>query len=153
MKAKNNDLVPQIFLGVVGVILVGIIVFYIANSINGTTRVADILIADTQELASEYAEHDLEVYNGETVRGSEVVNFIKKKLGDYSSSEAAPLYVELVTSYSGTTYRKTYINNEYIDDIRNFSSNEFYIKPTALFACEVIRNNNRVIIGMKFTQN
>lgn len=153
MKHKNNDLVPHIFLAVVGVILVGIIVCYIINSVKSTTRVADIIIADTEELASDYAEHEINVYDGEIIRGSEVVNFIKKRLGDYSSSETAPLYVEVVTKYSGESYEKTHINNALIDNIKNFSSLEYYIKPTALFMGEVIRTENRVIIGVKFTQN
>lgn len=152
MKHKNNDLVPQIFLAVVGVILVGIIVSYIANSVKNTTKVADIIIADTVELATDYVEHDICVYDGEVIRGSELVNFIKKRLGDYSPSEIAPLYVEVMTRLLERAYINTHINNEYIDDIKNFSSLEYYIKPTALFIGEVIRTENRVIIGVKFTQ-
>lgn len=153
MKHKNSDLVSQIFLAVVGVILVGIIVNYIINTVKSTTRVADIIIADTEGLASEYAEHDINVYDGEVSRGSEVVNFIKRMLGDYISSEAAPLYVEVVTKLSESTYINKHINNEHIDDIKNFSCIEYYIKPTALFTGQVIRTENRVIIGVKFTQN
>lgn len=153
MKNKNNDMVPHIFIAVVGVILVGIIVLYIINSVNSTTRVADIIISDTEKLASEYAEYDIEVYDGEVIRGSEVVNFIKKNLGDYLLSETAPLYIEVKTKLSEITYTNTYINNAQIDNIRNFSSIKYYIKPTALFTGEVIRTKNRVIIGVKFTQN
>lgn len=152
MKYKNNDLVPHIFLAVVGVILVGVIVTYIMNSVKSTTRVADIIIADTEELAANYTEHDICVYDGEIIRGAEVVNLIKKELGDYSLSETSPLYIEVATKFLETTYINTHINNKYIDDIKNFSSASYYIKPTALFAGEVIRTENRVIIGVKFTQ-
>lgn len=153
MKHKNNDIVPHIFLAVVGVILVGIIVTYIVNSVNSTTRVADIIIADTGELATDYAEHSICVFDSEVIRGAEVVNFIKRELGDYSSSEIAPLYIEVVTRLSETTHINTHVNNEHIDDIKKFSSINYYIKPTALFTGEVIRNKNRVVIGVKFTQN
>ena len=153
MKHKNSDLVSQIFIAVVGVILVGIIVNYVINTVESTTRVADIIIADTEGLASEYAEHNIKIYDGEENRGSEVVNFIKRMLGDYSSLETSPLYVEVVTRRSESTYINTYINNEHIDDIRNFSSLEYYIKPTTLFMGQVIRTRNKVIVGVKFTQN
>lgn len=153
MKHKNNDLVPQIFIAVVSVILVGIIIYYTINSVKSTTRVADIVIANTEETATDYAEYKITMYDGEEIRGSEVVNLIKKELGDYSSSEEAPLYVEVVTKLSDTIYSKTHTNNEYIDDIKNFSNLEYYIKPTALFTGKLIRTENRVIIGLLFTQN
>lgn len=152
MRYKNNDLVPQVFIAVVSVILVGILIYYMINSAKSTTRIADTVIANAEETASDYAEYKVSMYDGEDIRGSELVNLIKKELGDYSSSETAPLYVEVVTNYSGTTYIKTHVNNQYIDNIKNFSNTEYYIKPTALFTGEVKRTENRVIIGVKFTQ-
>ena len=153
MKQKNNDLVPQIFLAVVGVILVGIVIYYTINSVKSTTRVADAVIANTEQTASDYSEHDILIYDGEAIRGSEVVNFIKKRIGDYSSDEIAPIYVEVLTKVSTSTYTHTYKNKEYFDDIRNFSSIEYYIRPTALFIGEVIITENKVIIGVRFTQS
>lgn len=153
LKHKNNDLVPQIFIAVVSVILVGIIIYYMINSVKSTTRVADTVIANAEETASDYAEHKISMYDGEEIRGSEVVNLIKKELGDYSPSETAPLYIEVVTRLSETTYINTHINSGHIEDVKKFSCIEYYIKPTALFIGEVIRTENRVIIGVKFTQN
>ncbi len=152
MKHKNNDFVPQIFLAVVAVILVGIIIHYIMNSVRATTRLADNVIANTETSASEYAEYDIVKYDGEEIRGSEVVNFIKKQLGDYSATEEAPIYVEAVTKLSGAAYTHTFTNNKHLKDIKNFSNMEYYIKPTALFTGEVIRNGNKVILGVRFTQ-
>lgn len=152
LKHKNNDIIPQIFIAVVGVILVGIIIYYTFNSVKSTTRVADTVIANAEDTATDYAEYTISMYEGEEIRGSEVVNLIKKELGDYSVSEIAPLYVEVVTRLSDIIYSHTHINNEYIDEIKNFSSIEYYIKPTALFTGKVIRTENRVIIGLKFTQ-
>lgn len=153
MKQKNNDLVPQIFLAVVGVVLVGIIIYYAINSVNSTTRVADAVIANVEQTASDYSEHEILIYDGETIRGSEVVNFIKRRLGDFSSNDTAPIYVEVLTKVSVSTYTHTYKNKECLDDIRNFSNVEYYIKPTALFIGEVIKTENMVIIGVRFTQS
>lgn len=153
MKLKNNDLVPQIFIAVVGVILAGVIIFYVMNSVKSTTRLADNVIASTENTASDYAEYDILMYDGEQIRGSEVVNFIKKQLGDYSILEEAPIYVEVVTIAPTTNYSHIYVNNKHIVDIKNFSSTEYYIKPTAIFTGEVIRTENMVIVGVRFIQN
>lgn len=150
LKNKNNDLVPQIFLTVTGVILTGIIIYYIMNSVKSTSGLANGIIAKTEETASEFSEHDILMYDGETVRGAEVVNFIKKHLGDYSETETAPVYVEVLKS--GSSDPKIYTNNKYISEIKNFSNSEHYIKPTALFTGQVIRNENKVILGIKFVQ-
>ncbi|TAH70329.1 MAG: hypothetical protein EWM47_05600 [Anaerolineaceae bacterium] len=152
MKHKNNDLVPQIFIAVVGVILVGIIIYYVMNSVQSTTKLADNIILDTERTASDYAEYDIVKYNCEDIRGSEVTNFIKKYLGDYDTSESAPIYVEVITKASGLTNTNTYSNKEHIENIKNFSNMQHYIKPTAIFTGEVIRTANKVIVGVKFAQ-
>jgi len=152
LKSKNNDIVPQIFMAVVAVILTGIIIYYVMNTIKSTTKLADTILAKTEETRIEYMENDILIYHKEEVRGYELVNFIKKQLGDYSSSDTASIYIEVVSKASGNVYTNRYKNSEHIDDIKNFSSSEHYIKPTALFVGEVIRNDNKVIIGVIFTQ-
>lgn len=152
MKHKYNDLVPQIFLSVVGVILVGIIIYYVMNSVKSTSKLANSVIAETEDTAINYDEYDIVMYDGEEIRGAEVVNFIKKHLGDYPETENASIFVEVTTKPSGTTYTQTYKNNKNISDIRNFSDEAHYIKPTAMFTGKVIRNENKVIIGVKFIQ-
>ena len=151
MKNKNNDLVPQIFLAVVGVIFVGMIIYYIVSSVKGSWGLADTLISNIESTASDYTELEITMYDGEEIRGSELVNFIKKQLGDYYASEIAPIYVEVVTNTKDGTYTTSYINSEHIDSIKSFS-NQRYIKPTAKFAGKVIRTKNKVIVGVKFTQ-
>lgn len=152
MKYKNNDLVPQIFIAVVGVILVGIIIYYVMNSVQSTTKLADAIILDTEKTTSEYCEYDIAKYDGEDIRGSEVTNFIKKHIGNYDNSETAPIYVEVITMVSGSINTNTYNNKEYIESIRSFSDVQHYVKPTAIFKGEVIRTVNKVIIGVRFSQ-
>jgi hypothetical protein len=151
LKSKNNDLVTQIFLAVVGVIFAGMIIYYVMNSIKVTSRLADTVLSSAEGTASEYAEIEITIYDGEEVRGAEVVNFIKKQLGDYNSSETAPIYVEVVTNTLDGRYCNIYTNSEHIESIKSFS-NKKYIKPTAVFVGKVIRTKNRVIIGVEFTQ-
>jgi len=153
MKHKNNiEIVPQIFLAVVGVILVGLIIYYILNSVRATKKLADKIILDIEKTAVMYDEYDIMMYDGEKIRGAEVVNFIKKYLGQYDETETAPIFVEVITSVAGKTEVNQYYNNEFLLEIRNFSNEKRYIKPTAMFDVEVIRNENQVILGVKFTQ-
>jgi len=150
LKHKNNELVPQIFLAVVGVILAGLIIFYVFNSVKSTSKLANDIIAKTEETAAEISEYDILIYDGEEIRGAEVINFIKKHLGDYSETETAPIFVEVIKN--GSAEVKKYTNNKYISALKNFSDNEHYIKPTALFTGHVIRNENKVILGIRFVQ-
>lgn len=150
LKSKNNDLVPQIFLAVVSVILVGMIIYYVMISVKSTSRVANKLISQTEDTAIDIAEHEILKYDGEEISGAEVVNFIKKYLGDYTDTENAPIYVEV--KKTGSTTIKRYTNKKYISDIKNFSNSEHYIKPTAKFIGEVVKNENKVILGIRFTQ-
>jgi hypothetical protein len=152
MKHKNTDLTAKILLSVVGVILVGAIVYYTMNFFNSTKAAADNIVDGTADLAEDYADYDIKKYDGEEVRGSEIVNLMKKYLGDYTSSETAPIYVQVDTVNSGTTYSSKYINNAHISDVKNFSFIEFYIKPTAKFNCKVIKTTNKAIVGISFKQ-
>ncbi|MBH1940637.1 hypothetical protein I5677_07025 [Mobilitalea sibirica] len=104
-------------------------------------------ISSMAEINSDLKDSDIKKYDKTEVYGSDVVNFIKKYLGDYSVTETAPVYVLVKTSLA----ENTYTNGVYISDIRNFS-NAMYIKPTAVFTGEVIKNANDVIVGINFIQ-
>lgn len=152
MKQKNSDMVMYIFLSVVAVIIAGMIIAFIKNYLDGTLASARSLAGKQEQALSELEEYEIMKYDNEELRGSEVVNFIKKHLGDYLPEEEAPIYVRVTTRADGSTYSNTYTNSEHIADIRNFSSQQHYIKPTAWFTAEVIRTQNKAILGVAFTQ-
>lgn len=152
MKQKNSDIVVYILLSVVAVIIVGLIIAFISNSLNSTMDTANHLINKQEQITSEIEEYSIMKYDNEEIRGSEVVNFIKKQLGDYDSSEAAPVYIRVKTVTEGVSYDNTYTNGECIKDIKNFSSRQYYIKPTAWFIGEVVKSENEAILGVVFTQ-
>lgn len=97
--------------------------------------------------AEELTEYDLTMYEGKEVGGSDVVNFIRRNLGDYISTETAPVYIKVTTTVS----ENTYINGEYIEEINNFAST-MYIKKDALFLCSITRDKNKVIVGVNYSQ-
>jgi hypothetical protein len=104
-------------------------------------------ILQMSELNNEIQDGDIKLYDQAEVYGSDVINFIKRYLGDFDESETAPLYVSVKTSLSDHTYT----NSSNLNDIKNFA-NTMYIKPTALFQGEVKENENKMIIGVSFTQ-
>ncbi len=152
MKQKNFELVPYILLSVVGVILAGIIICFILANVNSTTDAAGRILDKTEKIAADMEEYSITKYDGEEIRGSEVRNFMKEHLGDYSAAEAAPIYVRVTTVVSGSTYTNTYVNKQYLGDIKNIARMEYFIKPTAYFTGEVVRSANKAILGVSFIQ-
>lgn len=119
--------------------------FAVAKTAKNLGSSANIQIA---ELDKDISESGIMAYHNTEVTGSEIVNLIKEKLGEYDSTSQAPIYIYVKTS----TGQHTHINNEYMAETRNFASSAYYIKPTAKFMGEVIRNENGVIVGVNFTQ-
>lgn len=152
MKHKNSELPANALLALFAVVTVACIILYIKLNLDAYKNSADSIIENTDEMSTDYDEYDMTMYDGEELRGSQVVNYIKKNLGDYSSEETAPIYVRVVTKTSGSEYTNDYMNKEHMKDIKNISETEYYIKPTAYFDAEVIRSENKVILGICFTQ-
>lgn len=99
------------------------------------------------DFAVELSETDLNLYDGLEVTGSDVVNFIKKRLGEYSSLETAPVVVYVKTSKT----EKCYTNSEIIKSIQDFSHVN-YISPLRKFVGHIERDGNKVITGIHFEQ-
>lgn len=118
--------------------------FRAANIAKGISQNATQQMTD---LNNDIRDGDFMKFDCADVNGSEVINFIKKHLGDYTSSEAAPIYIYVKTTES----ENTYTNKAYFSSISNFTDTK-YIKPTALFIGEVIKNENKVIVGVSFIQ-
>jgi hypothetical protein len=103
--------------------------------------------AKLTEFSKELNESDLTTYDGLEVTGSDVVNFIKKKLDGISSSEIAEQYIYVKTSKSENTFN----NVSDISNINNFTHLQ-YINPLGKFVGEIVRDSNEVIRGIRFIQ-
>jgi hypothetical protein len=93
------------------------------------------------------AESEITMFEGEEVDGIYVINFIKRHLGDYDSTEVSDLYIYVKTQLS----ENKYVNNSYFENIQNFTDSKF-IKPTWVFKCSIDRDANDVILGVRFIQ-
>lgn len=116
----------------------------VADSGFDTSRIAEEKMS---EFNTALSESELTMYEGLEVTGSDVVNFIKKNLGSFGSSETATMYVHVITGASDMTY----YNGASIPNMQDFSS-ALFVKPIAKFLCSIIRDANDVIIGVGFAQ-
>jgi hypothetical protein len=152
VKHKNNNIIDYWFLAVFSVVIIACTIIYIKNFYDDTKRASDKVIDHSKEITEDYDEYELTKYEDLELKGSEVVNFIKDHLGDYTAGETAPYYVRVKTVVSGVSYSNDYVNKVHIKNIRNVSALDYFIKPTAYFYCEIIRSRNKVILGISFTQ-
>lgn len=146
MKICNINTALKLILFGVSVLITCVVVKVSLMATEEAKHLSSAAIGQMSDMNSDIADTGILKYNDE-IQGSDVVNCIKKYLGDYVSSQTAPVYVYVKTTLSENTYS----NNTYITNIKNFTDAR-YIKPTALFTGQIIKNTNDVIIGIKFTQ-
>ncbi len=123
------------------VIGIGFIVANNAKSIGNTT------IDKLNELNKELIESDIQMYDGLTITGSDVVNFTKKELSNYNTLEIAPYSIIITTSSRSTTHN----NNSNLTKLNDFT-NSMYCNPLKKFMGQVNKNENDVIISITFVQ-
>jgi tartrate dehydratase beta subunit/fumarate hydratase class I family protein len=97
--------------------------------------------------STEISESDFTKYDGLEITGNDVINLIKKHLGEYSVTEKGPIYIYVKTSKT----ENKYYNESGIQNIQNFTSTN-YISPLGKFVGNIVRDANKVIIGMEFVQ-
>ena len=104
-------------------------------------------VGKLSEFNRELSESDITMYDGLEIKGSDVVNFIKKNLGGYAAAETAAMYVYIKTGLSEATY----VNGVSLPNLQDFTSLR-YVKPRVIFTGDIVRDANDVIIGVTFVQ-
>lgn len=131
----------------VGVILTCLVVgigFYIAREAKSTAIASANALS---EFRKEISENTITKFDDTSVKGSDVINFIKKQLGDYEDGEESPIYIKVSTS----TFTGTYHNKKYIREMRDITKSR-YINPVHSFKGSINRDENSVIIGVEFKE-
>lgn len=134
----------------IGAVLLGITITLIITLVNSSKkgeRTTYIVGEKIDKFNQSLEESEIVMYEGQDVKGSDVISFIKKNLGGYDSTDVSDMYVYVKTNKS----ENTYVNAEYIKDIQDFTKNR-YIKPIANFKCDITRDTNDMIIGVNYTQ-
>lgn len=136
--------------GIVMTLVIISLAYYVTNVsaatiTNGTAKINNMSI--------QLQESDKTMYEGIDIQGSEVINIINK-------FKAEDLSVKVITKKSAIYYNRILTSsdtelgtasNASIRDAQNLSSSS-YINQNAMFSCEVMRDKNNAIIGLRFTQ-
>lgn len=136
--------------GIVMTLVIISLAYYVTNVsaatiTNGTAKINNMSI--------QLQESDKTMYEGIDIQGSEVINVINK-------FKAEDLSVKVITKKSAIYYNRILTSsdtelgtasNASIRDAQNLSSSS-YINQNAMFSCEVMRDKNNAIIGLRFTQ-
>lgn len=152
MKQKNSELIAYILLAVLAVVIIGSIVYMVKGSVDRTSDAAKHILDQSEELAEEMEDYEITKYDGEKIRGDEVVNIIKEQLVGYLVTETAPIYIQVTTVVSGTTYTNIYVNKQHLADIKNFSIPQYFIAKNAYYSYDVVYSVNKAILGVKIVQ-
>jgi hypothetical protein len=147
MKTNHMHIISEILLLVAVTIITCVLVFLGFNALNSAKSLSKIATDQIIELNNELKDGEIKKYDDIDVDGSEVINCIKKYLGDYESPDIAPIYVYVKTNLS----ENTYANKSSISKTTNFTDTA-YIKPKAIFHGKVLKNKNAVIVGISFIQ-
>ncbi|MHB8131368.1 MAG: hypothetical protein ACYDEX_20495 [Mobilitalea sp.] len=147
MRTHSSDEVFKFLIIAMLAFITCMLVYFWDQAANDAKGISESAITQMEDLNKDIMDSGLKKFDDEEVYGSEVINCFKKYLGDYTSAETAPIYIYVKTSISENSYTNS-INKNNID---NFSSMMF-IKPTALFNGNLIRNTNDIIIGISFVQ-
>lgn len=132
-----------------GTIITLIVVTISLSLAKGSKRISQSYNQGINAVYESIDNSEIVMYDGVEVYGSDVVNFIKKQLSEFETSEIGPLAITVITSNTPLK-SNTYYNSTYIEDIQNFTKDN-YIKPLNKFKGKVIKNQNGVIIEVVFT--
>ena len=148
MRTGNISQALKLLLLAVTVFITCIVIIVFIRASEEAKALSNGAIDQMTELNNDIIKSGITMYDDAEVYGYDVINFIKKNLGDYDPSETAPVYVYVKTSAT----ENIYTNNIYIPDLDDFHETSRYIKPAAVFTGDIIRNVNDVIIGVRFIQ-
>ncbi len=146
MRINHLSEATKIMLIAASVIITCIIVWIGFTMVKTSREISDSAFDQLRELNNDLKDSGIMKYDGITVEGSEVINCIRKNLGEYDTTQTAPIYVTVTT-----TVENTYTNGQYLENLRSFADTK-YIKPTATFHGTVKKNTNKVIVGIVFVQ-
>lgn len=147
MKTNNIDDATKIIILAATTLITCVLVSIGFISMRSAKELNQTAISQMTDLNNGLKDSDIKMFDNIDVYGSEITNLIKKELGDYKDGETGHLYVYVNTS----TKENTYYNGSQIVNMQNFT-HENYIKPTAIFKGEIDKNENGVILGVRFTQ-
>lgn len=132
---------------VLSIILIGMVIT-VMRIAAGIGNKAVTALSDASEELSEY---DITRLDGAECSGADVVNFYRKYY--YGSSSGAEFSMSVSTKPEGVTgvSVNTYSGDGFLRYMKD-PETQYYIRPNAVFECEVTFNDNGLITLVSFEQ-
>jgi len=161
MKTNNIDIVVKILIivcAVIGACVMCALAFKLVNegksSVNASTN-------NLNNMTSQYQDIDKAIYDGTTVQGSEVTNFIKRIM---MNQDYLAVLVKTKANTVGLSYNYTFTAPASATTMGSLSTavntnvlteekgNANYINPSAQFTGKAYKDINGIIICIELTQ-
>jgi len=139
--------INKFFLIAAGLIITAGLIFIGFRMEDIGSATANHVIEKFADFKQELEESEVEQYDGIMVSGSDVVNFMRKHLGQSMGESKGNIKITVVKGTKSVSYQEY----EEIKEIYNFSHIS-YIDPTGLFQGQVIKNENGIISEVRFEQ-
>lgn len=167
MKVNNMNDATKILILVSTVIIVCVLCAVGFKMVNEGKSSVNASTNNFNNMASQYSDIDLAIYDGANVQGSEVSNLIrtaidsKKYLSIVVKTKAAGSYKEYnynfndpddITKSIKEASLGTLINTKADEQIESQKSEPDYVNLTAQYTGKVYKDANGIIICIKFTQ-
>jgi len=162
MKTNHMSDVTKVLILVATVIVVCVICAIGFKMVNEGKSAVNASTNNFNNMTSQYSEIDKSIYDGATVQGSEVVNFIKKSM---DNNEYLAIVVKTKENSLGVHYNYTF---HYPDDVnapntlskqsspvqlvQDQKNDANYINTSAQFSGKIYKDSNNIIICIEFTQ-
>ena len=124
----------------VGLSLLVALIFISMQMYQKAMRVTNILGLEQEEKIKMLEEYEITKYDELLIDGMTAVSYIKNVVGEYG----IPVIVELKQETFSVTAREEF------SLLRNVNS-KMYISPYTTFRCQVVRNENDIIIEIRLT--
>ena len=155
MKNSHMTDVTKILILVATVIIVCILCAIGFKMVNEGRSAVNASTNNLNAMTSQYQDVDVAIYDGSDVQGSEVVNFIEKKI---SAEDYISIKVYTKADTTGTTYNYNYDSTNKVltsvltNKVPADKAADNYINPSASFSGKVYKDVNGIIICVEFTQ-
>lgn len=147
MKRRNRfDIVPQSMVFATGVVIAVIFISVILYEFDNSKEMTDAVNMNMIEVTRQVRESDITMYDGISVNGADVVNFVRKNYNDNSGNTSFETDIVLKNGVTAAVR-----NSSMLYSLRSKES-VYFVKTTGLFSCRVSRNGNGVIDYVVFTE-
>ena len=145
---KRNclEIAPRALLLAVAVILTVLIVSLMVSQFKSAQEMSNASMEVISRRTDEIRNNEITQYDGLTVSGADVVNFLKRNLMDAVGGDESDLKITLK---GGSGNSRTYRTYEAAVGLSDMDDDE-YVNPVTKWKCSVIRNKNGIITEVIF---